>query len=1314
VALAADPENREAARGLKKAETAQQRLEEEGVKAKAQAEQARLRAEAEKGQREREAAEQAKGEAARGEIADAVARAEKHAKAGEFGAAIEAYNVALAADPENREAARGLKKAETAQQRLEEEGVKAKAQAEQARLRAEAEREQREREMADSGSPFAEKARQEAAEREIAVPVERAESHAKAGEPVQAIGVRQVALAADSDDREAAQSIKKMEAALERAGPEETEADAKRPEAGAGRAEADAERPAEKAQGDPATQTDSPSPRPAADGEREPAPGSQMMAETQTTGSAETVAGQTAGTEVKGPAESEKADAKAAANALVAEANALVAEKNYDEALKKIGLALDLDPDNGRAQRLRAKIRKKAGQGEEEGLRTTRREAIVMQRDAQDAYESGDLAQSRQIWARIIEIDPENKLASTMLEESAQEYERQLRDEAQRKEAVEREQAAIQKMNAPVGIETEEPTPLVEFLESLSLITGISFSVAQGADATVNVKVIDKPLHEVLDLVLLPKGLKWTRRTDDVIVVEADLKTAVYNLTTDEMGKVQTLLNNGSIQRTLWGPSGEKPLEGILLDLDERNAILLSVDSAGNQEKLAAFLDQLRKEQPVELLTNFYTVSESDGPQIKALIDAFMRAEKTPYDLERNVSLDGKTLIVRDTPRNIAKIEELLEDREFIRKLKDAKIEFASFSLAPREAMAEDRELSLDFFNDAVEMIETFLYAEEGRAKALEEGRRMWADPSVFQLTITEYPDRIRQVAEFIATMPQLKQKEREQVIRPKYLESGDLATELSDVLGLEEARAEEGAPGAAMVTRSLRTEGELEFRGLNIRVRRVNENDVADEYDDSVELILRSPTQSSEITLNEFMSQYFDDYEIVAEEIRPSGTLGEGRVKLIVRYVPQGLEYVQEEEARAEEERARAAEEEEAPGAEEEGPMKPVIKSFGNQNAIIVRYEDPADLIKIKNLVAELDRPIPQVSIETRFVTVNEQRAKEFSSEFAFLDKGDPRNIGWGFIDTAEIPRAGRDEIQPVSGRMVGEIWRDALNGGFGDYTLLDGVLHNFLGNYVDWELTLLEVEGVISFVNGPHIVVMDGETASFVITNGATSLPRYYEGGLLNPGLNVLPATGLTTAQNQAQTQNQNIGQDQGFNQGQQGQDQSQVLLGTRDLVSLDVEPQVTSPESILLEIDVVITDNGFHWNSYRGPWGGEASRNYAGDFFSRARPDRRRSSWGLVTAAGATTPIQAMIEEPMEAEFRFNPDMGGSRKEVETRARIKDGGTIVLGGWTGEFSQDMTTGVPGLRNLPLLGKLFFSKNYYSTQKTNLLCFLSGHLVD
>ena len=46
--------------------------------------------------------------------------------------------------------------------------------------------------------------------------------------------------------------------------------------------------------------------------------------------------------------------------------------------------------------------------------------------------------------------------------------------------------------------------------------------------------------------------------------------------------------------------------------------------------------------------------------------------------------------------------------------------------------------------------------------------------------------------------------------------------------------------------------------------------------------------------------------------------------------------------------------------------------------------------------------------------------------------------------------------------------------------------------------------------------------------------------------------------------------------------------------------------------------------------------------------------------------------------------------------------------------EFSQDLTSGVPGLRNLPYLGKIFFSRNKFMTYKTTLLIFLSGQIIE
>jgi type II secretory pathway component GspD/PulD (secretin) len=69
---------------------------------------------------------------------------------------------------------------------------------------------------------------------------------------------------------------------------------------------------------------------------------------------------------------------------------------------------------------------------------------------------------------------------------------------------------------------------------------------------------------------------------------------------------------------------------------------------------------------------------------------------------------------------------------------------------------------------------------------------------------------------------------------------------------------------------------------------------------------------------------------------------------------------------------------------------------------------------------------------------------------------------------------------------------------------------------------------------------------------------------------------------------------------------------------------------------------------------------------------------------------------------------------RKRIQTDARIANGGTIVLGGWTGERSQELTSGVPVLRNMPYIGKMLFSRNTWNRDRTTLLIFLTAFMVD
>src|SRR5690606_14302623 len=81
----------------------------------------------------------------------------------------------------------------------------------------------------------------------------------------------------------------------------------------------------------------------------------------------------------------------------------------------------------------------------------------------------------------------------------------------------------------------------------------------------------------------------------------------------------------------------------------------------------------------------------------------------------------------------------------------------------------------------------------------------------------------------------------------------------------------------------------EFTFRDLRIRVVRIEENNEDDRLDDSVELNIITGTNSSNITLRELDTTFFENYELTAEDIQPTGNEdrpGEGVARILVRYV--------------------------------------------------------------------------------------------------------------------------------------------------------------------------------------------------------------------------------------------------------------------------------------------------------------------------------------------------------------------------------------------------------------------------------------------
>ncbi|MFH0794275.1 MAG: hypothetical protein V2A74_09625 [bacterium] len=204
--------------------------------------------------------------------------------------------------------------------------------------------------------------------------------------------------------------------------------------------------------------------------------------------------------------------------------------------------------------------------------------------------------------------------------------------------------------------------------------------------------------------------------------------------------------------------------------------------------------------------------------------------------------------------------------------------------------------------------------------------------------------------------------------------------------------------------------------------------------------------------------------------------------------------------------------------------------------------------------------------------------------------------------------------------------------------------------------------------------MTVLNNETATFVIDLQSQSQSVGGIGGVSTATTGGTTTTGGTQTTNQQQTGQQTTGQQ---TTGGTSQSFSTPLFGLGRPVDFEVTPVITSEGSITLNVTVEIADFS----------------NNLGSLVGLIPTGAQTATQGLLTNSGA---------------------LMSRRKDIETVARIKDGGTIVLGGWTSERTQELTSGVPILRNLPYVGRLLFGRNLNTLEKTTLLIFLTGRILE
>lgn len=92
-------------------------------------------------------------------------------------------------------------------------------------------------------------------------------------------------------------------------------------------------------------------------------------------------------------------------------------------------------------------------------------------------------------------------------------------------------------------------------------------------------------------------------------------------------------------------------------------------------------------------------------------------------------------------------------------------------------------------FDNAREVVETMLYAKDGKKKARREGRRLWADPATQRITIVDRPDRIRAVEDYLRSLRTGDRSEKYAVIELKHVDSETMASLLNRILQSQSSR---------------------------------------------------------------------------------------------------------------------------------------------------------------------------------------------------------------------------------------------------------------------------------------------------------------------------------------------------------------------------------------------------------------------------------------------------------------------------------------------------------------------------------------------
>ena len=330
---------------------------------------------------------------------------------------------------------------------------------------------------------------------------------------------------------------------------------------------------------------------------------------------------------------------------------------------------------------------------------------------------------------------------------------------------------------------------------------------------------------------------------------------------------------------------------------------------------------------------------------------------------------------------------------------------------------------------------------------------------------------------------------------------------------------------------------------------------------------------------------------------------------------------------------------------------------AYNQRTSKLIVHNTPENLVKIEKVLQEINVTPTQVTIEAKFVEVNQQNMEALGFNWLlgtynpsnyFLNKGSDKNA---FKIFKQIPSGAYPFNTELSNGLRG--FNDALqtSGGAlfaptaGNILNVDGVIGNTEFQVM---ISALSQSAQADLLSAPKVTALSGSTAILRMVE-----ERYFPESWEQPDITTTGGDTPTTAVKPS----------------------SPTFGEARDVgVVLEVTPTVAADGySIDLELKPQVT----------------IFKGYDTTFNTSIQPP------------GYTAPV----------DFKYDMPIIEART-VETKVIVWDGETVVLGGLIREDLVKFSDKVPFLGDIPILGRLFRSEGENSVKK-NLLIFVTARLV-